>query len=57
MNTPMLMQLTDPEYMCTKCHAKFYLKDWDTFKNKKELPTQCKYCNDTFDWESAKGWK
>lgn len=57
MNTPMLMQLRDPEYMCTKCHAKFYLKDWDVFKNKKELPIQCKYCNDTFDWENAKGWK
>lgn len=40
---PMLMQLAEPEYMCTECGYKFYI-------NKNRKPKECLYCTATFDW-------
>ena len=43
---PMLMQLAEPEYMCTECGVKFFLKD------KNNPPKNCSYCNIKFNWNS-----
>ena len=42
---PMLMQLAEPEYMCTKCGAKFFVKD------KNNPPEHCEYCKINFNWK------
>ena len=47
---PMLMQLARPEYMCTACDAKFFI---DT-EYKGKYPTECRYCQATFNWDYAK---
>lgn len=42
---PMLMQSSEPEYMCPICGYKFYVYD----KNKR--PDECKYCGVKFRWD------
>lgn len=39
---PMLMQINEPEYMCTECGYKFYVYGYK--------PISCAYCGSKFDW-------
>lgn len=47
---PMLMQLAQPEYMCTNCGDKFYI---DT-EYKGVYPVECRHCHVLFNWNDAK---
>lgn len=47
---PMLMQLAEPEFMCSNCGDKFYIYDVD------KKPNKCGYCGLVFDWTYSGDW-